>query len=135
MTNLTSSASPTVAANLSGSCSNGVALNGTTIFVADSGCHASAGNLLDTVPVAGGLLSVVQTASVRAVTVDANNIYWTDGTANTVMSRPIGGNSPTTLATNQTGTGAIAVDATSVYWVNAPQTGNQIGSVMKVAKP
>jgi hypothetical protein len=36
-----------------------------------------------------------------------------------VMKVPIGGGTPTVLASGQTGAASIAVDATSVYWTDA----------------
>lgn len=52
-------------------------------------------------------------------------VYWTDGCSGTVMSVPLAGGTPTTLASGQTPTD-IAVDGSSVYWTNNG------GTVMKL---
>jgi hypothetical protein len=61
------------------------------------------------------------------IAVDASSVYWTD--LDGVMKAPLGGGSPTMLATGQSPRG-IAVDATSVYWTNVGYIGPS-GSVMK----
>ena len=49
------------------------------------------------------------------------------------MKVPLGGGTPTTLASGQFDPVGIAVDATSVYWVNSgSNTGSADGTVMKV---
>jgi len=70
-----------------------------------------------------------------ALAVDANNVYWVNYGNGYVISAPIGGGTPTTLASPATGDEsryeptAIAVDGTSVYWAT---TGNNSGSILKV---
>jgi hypothetical protein len=86
---------------------------------------------IESVPRAGGNLSVLFSANANGVAVDTANIYWTDGTANAVYSRPLTGGATVTLATGQSTPWDIIVDATSVYWTNDANP----GSVMRVAKP
>jgi hypothetical protein len=97
-------------------------------------------------PIGGGtpitLASAGQQISGGSITVDANNVYWTISvyalengttvcTVGTVAAVPIGGGTPTLLASGQNGPDAIAVDGTDLYWVNVGSTGND-GSVMKL---
>ena len=51
------------------------------------------------------------------VAVDSSNVYWIDYGSGSVMKGPIGGGTPTTLATGLS-PGAIAVDSTTVYWAD-----------------
>jgi len=74
--------------------------------------------------------------------VDATSVYWintsnTGGGFSTLMKVPIGGGTPTTLASGSfspSATGQIAVDSTSVYWVNGSDYRSANGSVMAVAQ-
>jgi hypothetical protein len=73
--------------------------------------------------------------------IDATNLYWTsfdDGRDcgglehQHVLSAPLGGGTPTTIASDQCCPSGIAVDATSVYWVNGDGDPNLCpGMVMK----
>ena len=60
------------------------------------------------------------------VVVRAGNVYWTNDTANTVMTVASGGGVATTLASMQASAAGIEVDATSVYWTDFS------GTVMRV---
>ena len=66
-------------------------------------------------------------AEPAGIAVDATSVYWTNATSGTVMKVPLGGGTPTTLASGQNGPIGIAVDATSVYWVDQVSG----GAVMK----
>jgi hypothetical protein len=62
------------------------------------------------------------------IAVDAKNVYWIRNSLSrmsTVMSVPLGGGTPTTLASEQNSFSAIVVDAKSVYWTaeNPPVSG------------
>jgi hypothetical protein len=59
--------------------------------------------------------------------VDATTIYW--ATYDGIMSMPIGGGNPSTLASSSFSPWEIAVDTASIYWT----TNSVSGSVMKCA--
>lgn len=84
-----------------------------------------------------------------AIAVDATHVYWTntgngqcsddgalgvlDCPGSAVMSVPLGGGTPTTIASAESPI-ALVVDATSVYWVNAPYLDDSnvaTGSIVK----
>jgi hypothetical protein len=75
-------------------------------------------------------------ATVYNVTVDANNIYWTDGT--TVKSCPAAGPFPcgpgkSNLATNGNGARDIVSDGTNVWWSNTAGNTSGAGSIARCA--
>jgi hypothetical protein len=78
-----------------------------------------AGNVVATVPIRGGsVATLAETASgqvVEGIAADSTTVYWTDGTA--VMAVPVGGGGPTTLASGQDESFALALDETNVYWL------------------
>jgi hypothetical protein len=75
-----------------------------------------------------------------SIAVDARNAYWTESgigpsASGTILSVPVGGGTPTTLAIQQPGPNGIAVDATSVYWANAGFGYDQAGgTIVKIQK-
>jgi hypothetical protein len=99
-------------------------------------------------PIGGGVASTLASGQLNAIAiaVDATSVYWANGgTTNStgpypvsngdgaIVSVPIGGGPPQTLASGQSSPTCIAVDGTSVYWGNQGDqspTGN--GAVLKV---
>jgi hypothetical protein len=66
----------------------------------------------------------------QGMATDGTHVYWANYVASgTVMRAPVGGGSPTTLASGVNKPGFVAVDGTSVYWTNAGD-----GTVMKTGK-
>jgi hypothetical protein len=66
-----------------------------------------------------------------AIALDTTRVYWTNETVmGTVMSVPLDGGTPVTLASAQPLPSSIAVGATGVYWFN--QGSGQAGTIMTV---
>jgi hypothetical protein len=59
----------------------------------------------------------IVTGNPSALALDSTNVYWIEDTDDQVLSAPLVGGSPTTLATMQHLLTAIAVNSTGVYWV------------------
>ena len=88
------------------------------------------------VPIAGGAPTTLASGqdAPQDLVVDGSYVYWTNipgpclagscGSSlpdtGTVMRVPVGGGTPSTIASQQPGPSGIAVDATSVYWTNNP---------------
>jgi hypothetical protein len=102
----------------------------------------SQGGPLMKVPLSGGPPTTLTSIAngTTALAVDATDVYWTDvgnvgggspdaGPTGLVRSVPIGGGTPTIVATGQASPLDVAVDDASVYWLNA-----RPGAVMKVPK-
>jgi hypothetical protein len=130
-----------------------IAVDATSVFWTNAGTFTN--NYMDgsvmKVPLDGGIPTTL--ASWQSdpfwnpwpIAVDATSVFWTNAGTFTnnymdgsVMKVPLGGGTPTTLASGQPSPQSIAVDATSVYWTNAGtvnRSGGFIqdsGSVMKV---
>jgi hypothetical protein len=69
--------------------------------------------------------------NVAFLALDSTSVYWTNPTLGEVLTVPIGGGAPTTLASGQNVPHGIAVDSTDVYWTSLGK-GTGEGSVMKV---
>jgi hypothetical protein len=75
-------------------------------------------------PLAGGTSTEIWTAGAKGhpvdVAVDANNVYWTDYATGEldgkVYSMPLGGGTPSTMASGISGVYQLAVDSTNVYF-------------------
>ena len=50
--------------------------------------------------------------------VGASTLYWTDRGHGTIMSQPVAGGAPTTIASNEMSPWLIALGATDVFWVD-----------------
>jgi len=55
-------------------------------------------------------------AGVRAVAIDATNVYWADGPSGTIAGAPVAGGAPFTLVTGAPLDGGLAADGGSAYW-------------------
>lgn len=113
----------------------GIAVDATDVYWVDFGTYMPPGDVMK-VPIGGGTpvtLATSMNGTPHQMTIDANNVYWTDGGA--VWQVPKSGGTPVMLAQGSL-TSGVAVDSTSVYWtdeiggVDAGPTNT--GSVMKM---
>jgi hypothetical protein len=76
------------------------------------------GGAIQKLPKTGGApTTIVSPVNVYDLAVDASNVYWVSyEDPKGVQQVPVGGGTPTTLATWEAGAWAIAVDAGYVYW-------------------
>lgn len=105
---------------------------------------SGAGTNVVKAPLAGGAEVTIGTRTPSdqpaSIAVDARNVYWTEsGTgfspSGTILSIPVGGGTPTTVAVQQAYPNGIVVDATSVYWANEGQGYDKPnGTIMKIPK-
>jgi hypothetical protein len=87
----------------------------------DAGLSMSCGGSIMTIPVQGGAPTTLASGlngDPWAITVDQDNVYWTNFDDGTVMKVPRLGGITTTLASGQLQPSSIGTDATSVYWAN-----------------
>jgi hypothetical protein len=96
--------------------SAGIAVDATSVYyLADGAVRA--------VPLTGGapaiLASTPYNTPLGGIAVDATRVYWSSGLGRALLQIPLGGGTPTTLATaiDATGqTGGVALDGSNVYW-------------------
>lgn len=108
--------------------SDGLALDGTNLYVADG----TAGTIWRfSRSTSQAYQFAIQQSGVRSIAVDATNVYWMSSSA--LMKAPIGGGSPVALPTGQPCFfSEVKLDDKAIYWLNACGFGNNY--VMKLAK-
>ena len=118
----------------------GIAVDARNVYWTNMGSGPFGGTMMK-VPLNGGIPATLAATQLNpgdvavdatsvfpvVIAVDATGVYWTDGGGGNVMKVPLGGGTPTTLASEQDGPWGIAVDSTSVYWANRSD-----GTVMKL---
>lgn len=108
-------------------CGNGSGSAGAVDIAVDATNAYWVGGGVWKIPLTGGTAIPLSTGgSPTSIAVDATSAYWVDGAAGAVMSVPIGGGTPVTIAGGLSGARGLRIDATSVYWL---ETGS--GSVRK----
>ena len=98
----------------------GLAVDSTSVYF-------TTGDAVMKVPLAGGTLTtLVSTPFTTGIALQGNNVYFTtssdaveDPSTGTVMSVPIGGGPPMTIASGQASPGPIAVSSAGVFWSNS----------------
>ena len=111
----------------------GVAVNATEcFFVADELGGGSVSVMSADKNGDGGVaktLAFLSGNSPGSLVIDATNVYWTMTDHGTVMTVPLSGGTPSTLASGQNQPAGIAGDSSSLYWVNSGD-----GTIMKLVK-
>jgi hypothetical protein len=109
-------------------CPAGTVLCGGACTASCQGGDGGTGGGTDGGDVCSGVCTTLASSQgATGVAVDSTNVYWTDGNAYAVMSMPLAGGTPITLASTGSNVPTnIAVDATNVYWVDM---GGNVGKV------
>lgn len=102
----------------------------------------SAGSVVRALVLGGGQLGAPEVMATKldypnGIAVDADNVYWTNRGAGTVMSLPRSakaGDAPITIATAQRAPGAIVVDESAIYWVSEGGSSDPSGAVVRLPK-
>jgi hypothetical protein len=92
-------------------------VNSSAVFWADV-----SGSPIHKTPAAGGTtVDFAMTTQAQYVAADETNVYWSDQDlmGGSFVMAPVGGGTPTVVATDLTNPGAIAVDGTNVYYANS----------------
>jgi hypothetical protein len=72
----------------------GIAIDSTTVYYATK---TSGGGEAESVPLTGGQVSPLGAATYVGITVDNDNVYWTGGFANPIVSQNVKGGNPSTV--------------------------------------
>jgi hypothetical protein len=109
----------------------GIALDATNAYWS---CFAGDCPVLKT-PLGGGTSTTLATGHVVfGVAVDAENVYWAEMSNGAIMTVPVRGGSPETLASGLAGPNQIAMDECNLYVTTGTQASGASGSIVKVAK-
>ncbi len=111
-------------------CPWGMAIDGTSVYWTTCG-DPTGGNVLKVSKAGGEVAALAAGDRLSGIAVDGTSVYWVAGTSDastgTIMKVPVGGGTPTTLASRPGAPAHLAVDASYIYWAEqAP------GAIMKV---
>jgi hypothetical protein len=99
-----------------------------TVAVDAESVYWAVGKSVFKIPIAGGTVQTLVTLEKPGVisdfVIDSKSLYFADSAGGDVVSIPIDGGAPMTLASNPGYAFSLAVDATNVYWTGA------LGNVM-----
>jgi len=109
-----------------------VVVDGTNVYFTDN-----IGYTVMSVPIAGGLPTTLAKSTDGnepfVIAVDANHVYWTHGGQGAEIRRvPLGGGTPTIVASGLNYPNALVIDTTSIYWTESCSVCPGSGSVMKL---
>lgn len=96
-----------------------LALDAKNVYWANTGFANATGQTIMKAGLGGStLVTLASQQTPNGIAVDASSVYWTNGTMpSAVLSVPISGGMPTTLATEAGSASAIIVQAGTVYWL------------------
>jgi hypothetical protein len=108
--------------------------NGASLLaVDDTNVYWSDGSTIQQAPIRGGAaITLVTEQGVSSIAIDATSVYWTVGLESSVWKIPIGGGTPTAIATGQSDAGGVAVDGASAYYWSDDGQSSTDGQIMKV---
>jgi hypothetical protein len=100
-------------------CPWGMAIDATSVYWTNCG-DPTGGNVLKVSKAGGEVVTLASGDRLSGIAVDGTSVYWVAGTSDAssgaIMMLPIGGGTPTTLASRPGTPAHLAVDASYVYW-------------------